>query len=138
MASSALHRLRRSGARLGAGALVAVFLCAQLGGALHFAVVQHVSCAEHGELVEIGTDAGVRAAAVATHETVRADDTTLHGHDHCGVSAIRRERIHHVAPLALAARLPTTSLAHASLARRAPPRAIAILDLAPKSSPPRA
>jgi hypothetical protein len=135
---SALNGLCRASARLGASALVAVLLCAQLGGALHFAVVQHVSCAEHGELVEIGADADARAARVATHETVRADDTTIHGHDHCAVSAIRREPIHSVAPLALAARLPNAAITDASIARHEPPRAIAILDLAPKSSPPRA
>jgi hypothetical protein len=116
--------------------LAAALLVAQLGGAAHLALVQHVRCADHDELVEL-PHAGVARADAASPPHGRAlapAASARHGHDHCAVSALRCQG-HACAPRA-AARALASSTELAPPAGRAPPPAIALLDLAPKSSPP--
>ncbi len=119
-----------------AALIAAALLAAQLGGAAHFALVQHVRCAEHDELVELPNAAASRAVAPVTpHRSLATDASEAHGHDHCGIVALRCEAGHASAPRA-AVLAPQSSTDHAPPALRAPPPAIALLDLAPKSSPP--
>ncbi len=108
---------------------------------LHLLLVQHVTC-EHGELVE------VRRAHVSSRHAVHriakpSDASTLTegsadrpGHEHCDVVAMRHG-LPEVAPPVAAASLVWVALATID-GERAEQRAVPILSLAPKGSPPAA
>lgn len=134
---------RASLARLSTLSLVALCLTAQLSGFAHLALVPHVTCPEHGELVEAGTQVRVvlRSSAgdvAAVSSEPRVEGSASHSHDHCICTAVRR------APgrVSRASTVPELSagLTPAGLATREVPRAPALapLELAPKSSPPSA
>lgn len=125
--------------------LAVLCLAAQLAGTVHLALVTHVTCAEHGELVEAG-DAGLGPAARSRQAAPSASGQRLaaaearegaHGHEHCLASALRRA----AAPLEAPGHLGPAP-APAPLARPrpapAPAAAIALLAVAPKASPPAA
>ncbi len=136
MVPRALNWLRRNHTRLSASVLASALVCAQLSSAMHFAFVKHVSCAEHGELVEVGPNTAAPRAVVTPNKAVHSDESVQHGHDHCTITALRRERFLPASPITITTRIPSVLLAYAPTALRAPPPAIALLDLAPKSSPP--
>jgi hypothetical protein len=118
--------------------LVGIF-CAfsQVSGALHWVLIEHARCAEHGEWVHAGegdhahSDASTAPASVS----VQAGGTDEHGHDHCDFLRAPRE-------LTLVSSAPT-SLPAPQIMRssggvrgsdsKAP---IARYELAPKTSPP--
>jgi len=137
-------------------------LCALLGPgpalqALHFSLVQHRICPEHGELLHVGSEEGSAGAAAAASGSGRASSLAVaaasgtdvasaaqgpsggsadsHDHDACGVSVLG----------SVAAVWPATAktvTALAELREPRPPRAerahvgIALLDYAPKLEPP--
>ena len=128
------RRFRRTKARYWASAIAFFVLAAQIGGLAHLAFVKHVECAEHGEMVE------VRAGSTIDHQdpvaAFHTDSAPAHGHDHCGIATLRRERTQsHSVPVAVAPQ-PRTDLGRTLERAIAPPPSIAILDLAPKNSPP--
>jgi len=108
---------------------------------LHLLLVQHVTC-EHGELVEVrrprvsSRHAGHRIAKRSDAPTLTEGTADRPGHDHCDVVAMRH-RIPDVAPPVAAASLVWVELATIDGAR-AEQRAVPILSLAPKGSPPAA
>jgi len=128
-------------------ALPFVVLCALVyaGSVAHFALVQHATCLEHGEVIHVGEGqahapsqavedssarSGVRitragAAAVASHDTEA----------HCAHAFFRREGLPPPAELLLAREALTVS-GSAPLVDQVYPEPVARLRLAPKSSPP--
>ncbi len=116
----------------------------QVAGYAHLAFTSHVTCAEHGELVEAdGGDQGASAAdtlaarehAAGGHADLSTAGDGAHDHDHCTLAPHRRDRVTHEGALVL---VPAATAAVADGVRFAiaPPRPIALLALAPKSSPP--
>ena len=122
--------------RLGAVSLVlfAALGVAQVLPALHFALVVHRVCAEHGELVH--EPASVAREAAPVEASVVARDGVSHEHEHCEVLA---------APGSFAALVPAAAEAAAPGAlsfsvgfgrARAAHMRIALLAYAPKLAPP--
>jgi hypothetical protein len=125
-------------------ALAALCLVGQLSSLAHMAVVRHVACSEHGELVH--ADEG-RTAGPARHTASESDSAlprlapvptppSAHGHDHCLVTTLRRER----GVLPQQSHLAGVAPAEQRLVgdgRDVPPVAsFALFRLAPKNSPP--
>jgi hypothetical protein len=108
---------------------------------LHLLLVQHETC-EHGELVEVPVGARVAASRPAIPAAARANGSpTLSegavapgGHDHCDALAVRH-RIPDVGPAIAAASLVWIAPIAAG-GERAEVRAVPLLSLAPKGSPP--
>jgi hypothetical protein len=121
-----------------AGALATLALVGQLASFAHLVLVRHVTCAEHGELIEVGHE---RALAVATAHAdspgiATAATGQAHGHDHCLLAPMRRDRVALGAPHALdCAHVDAFGTIGRVGARLIPPP-IAVILLAPKSSPP--
>ena len=118
--------------------LAVLWLATQLSVFAHLALVPHVTCLEHGELVDAG--AQVAAAQAVERDVVAAQAVVVpeHAHDHCLLTAMRRVSArlirHSVTLEPILAVEPGTQPAHEQLL--AP--VIALLDVAPKSSPPSA
>jgi hypothetical protein len=132
-------RLTKAPAQLMVSLLAVLALFGQLGGAVHLAVVQHVACPEHGELVEVDQDLQHHDRArssTPTHAVVLADHAEAHGHDHCVIAIARRDRVRH-APnqLSIVPREGADQWVSAC-GFVLPPPAISLLFLAPKNSPP--
>ena len=126
--------------RFAALATGVLLLAGQLSSLAHFALVQHARCAEHGELVHARAEgAPVAAAPTATRGTsalTPAAAEEAHGHDHCVLGVARRSGAllpGRTTPTAPAPR--PSGVAARSLATPAAP-SVALLRLAPKSSPP--
>lgn len=107
--------------------------------ALHFALISHEICADHGELVH-GSSASHRSAAVpanAGDHAAALPGGTAEEHDHCPVLS---RRIEHTAVLAnTSVRLPPVTVEHACLVTDRDgvvPSRSALLLAAPKQSPP--
>ena len=128
-------------------ALPFVVLCAlaYAGNVAHFALVQHATCLEHGEVIHVGEgEAHVQPQAVeqsSAQSGVRvtqasAEATASHGSEaHCAHTFFRREGLAPPAEvllplkaLAIAGPAPLVAQVHAE--------PVARLRLAPKSSPP--
>jgi hypothetical protein len=123
--------------------LAAVCLASQLSGLAHLALVPHLACAEHGELVELGPGGPEHRSLVQVEASGRvqaspAQVSQRHGHDHCVLAALRRtpaclER----GPASVEARPSEEPVA--GWRRVAPPGSgLPVLAVAPKSSPPAA
>lgn len=126
---------------------VACFLVlSQISSFLHFFVVQHTVCPEHGELVHAAPGDLVAATspdplpqsrdnAVDTAKSSRSSDAN-HGHDHCMVCAQRRE---HATLARSPAVVPPSLGAKLAVARDRGARILSSVPLyliAPKNSPP--
>jgi len=118
----------RSGAALVVAALLAV---GPLFDEAHRATVRHVTCVEHGELIEAASS----PAAEASNEARYVELALAHHHDHCSLAA------HRTSPAPLAQ--PLDPIGEPVRAARdpldpaiAPPAPVPLLLLAPKSSPP--
>jgi hypothetical protein len=126
-------------------ALPFVVLCAlvYLGSAVHFALVQHSTCLEHGESIHSGEE-GVAAqpqwleASFTDQRFTRSSQLERAGHGseaHCTHTTLRRETL---VPAALC--LPTPEgravSAQGPGVEQLPSEPVARLRLAPKSSPP--
>ncbi len=140
MLFGSLHNRRNAPrARFAAGLIAALSLVAQLGSVAHLAVVQHVTCLEHGEQIDVARDSGAPAVADAkpvTEPHIAASGEPGHGHEHCPLAAFRRQR---ALPESHARVLPPATAdprAFVLAAHVTPAPAIALLSLAPKSSPP--
>jgi hypothetical protein len=119
------------------------FICAaaamigQLLGFAHIAFKTHVTCAEHGELVDADTAPEIAQSAdrAVVSRLAPARANASHGHEHCATAPHRRDRAAHSF-----VRSVVTSARLAALERRVatvdPPPSIRLILLAPKSSPP--
>src|SRR5262245_46745026 len=65
---------------------LAVAIAAPLASSAHLALVRHVTCAEHGELVEIGAPDGAQAKHAPETRLGALADADSHGHDHCAAT----------------------------------------------------
>lgn len=128
-------------------ALPFVVLCAlaYVGNVAHFALVQHATCLEHGEVIHVGegeahapphaveeasAQSGVRVTQASAEATASHDSEA-----HCAHTVLRREGLAPPAELLL----PVEALAIAGpapLVDQLHPEPVARLRLAPKSSPP--
>jgi hypothetical protein len=113
----------------------------QLSAVTHFLIVEHVQCAEHGELIHAheqhheGDESAYRDAPPASQHFTPSGKADDHGHDHCLVSSERRES---AVPASAPATLASTSV-HAAFF----PQSFAelvfverVYAFAPKTSPP--
>jgi hypothetical protein len=133
-----LHR-----SRLLALPFVALCSLVYLGSAVHFALVQHSTCLEHGEVIHVdGAWAHAQPQQVEasfTDERITGASQGIlasHGAEaHCTHAFLRRESL---PPTALCLLTPEAA-AESSLVRKLeqiPAEPVARLRLAPKSSPP--
>ncbi|HEX4458213.1 MAG TPA: hypothetical protein VIA18_09585 [Polyangia bacterium] len=125
-------------ARAAVGSFAVLALVAQLATVAHLALVTHVTCLEHGELVDVPAPAaaGVAGDSPRAEAHVVAAQQSQHGHDHCPIAALRRQRVLPQSR-AHARSIVTAETRHDWLAAPAESaRAIALLDVAPKTSPP--
>jgi hypothetical protein len=126
-------------------ALPFVALCAvaYLGGALHFALVQHSTCLEHGEVIHLDEVQGPAQAqqvevSFTDERVTRASQgvTASHGAEaHCSHTFLRREGVASTAGLLLAPEAVAES-GSAPVREQLHPEPVARLRLAPKASPP--
>ena len=139
--ATALERRRTWHRHLTVGAAALLCLLAQFSSILHMALVEHVRCAEHGELVHAHGDqhhdhGAVRdrqSSAVSAISSSSSDNG--HGHDHCLVWTERRDPV--LAPLTVTGTVDLVS-GDALLApsRGASVYGLRVYSLAPKTSPP--
>lgn len=121
-------------------ALSAVFGLAQVLPVLHFVLVAHQLCAEHGELVH--AEAGQAPAAHADESHAASSEARLvaaasesHAHDHCGV--VISGHAHGVRLVSPRVCLHASSYLEAALGSARPGHSsIALLAYAPKLAPP--
>ena len=115
-----------------------VVVVTQLFGLGHMLFVSHTQC-EHGELVHEGDVHASHAAAApagdAPGDVVERGAGMEREHDHCDALALRPALIS-VAPSVPALTLLDGFLLPWSVRPRVESRAVALLSLAPKSSPP--
>ncbi len=119
-----------------AACLVVVTLTAQLLSLAHVATVSHVTCAEHGESVELsGVSEGESHHHAGT--CLRQAEAASDHHDHCVIASFRRERSTSAPSLHTGLELtpPAYALSFARIASAAAPP-IALIRLAPKLPPP--
>jgi hypothetical protein len=124
----------------GVAALLAVVaLAGQVSSFAHLVLVRHVTCAEHGELVELGREHATASAAPtrqASATVAAAAAESGHGHEHCLIAPMRRDRLAASAPAALdSAHIDAYGTIGVLVADAVPPP-IAVIFLAPKNSPP--
>jgi hypothetical protein len=119
-------------------AAVVLCLLAQVSDVLHLLLVEHVVCAQHGELIHEGEHAHAEATGQPTDATAFVpSDLEDHGHEHCALWSDRREELTLGAPsigVALPRAMP--SLTPPATTRLDAVLAIPLLFLAPKNSPP--
>jgi hypothetical protein len=102
---------------------------------LHFALVSHEICADHGEAVHAGA-ASHSASAVASGPAAHAADDHAE-HDHCPLLGRRTEQADASgAPTATLSTLAAAPLAPAAAATEIAPSRAELLLTAPKQSPP--
>jgi hypothetical protein len=140
-ASNHRRHLPRKGvaARLLAVAAVASLAFAQFSASWHEATVQHVRCAEHGELTHVSPVSSLRRVSISRGNTVESSDVeTVEAHDHCGfVFAVQGSAPAPV--LRVAVRFAPPPVIAQQPADPAPrPGRTFVLASAPKTSPPSA
>ena len=119
------------------GSLLAIILQGSTGG--HMLLVEHVRCAEHGDLVHSGEGHAHQSELHTETEVAAIDGGTDSGpedaHEHCAMSADRRDA---PAPLADAQQIAGAHAADATVSLIASPLATTapLYRLAPKNSPP--
>jgi hypothetical protein len=118
--------------------LVGIF-CAfsQVSGALHWVLVEHARCAQHGEWVHVGEGdhAHSDAAATPASVSVQAAGSDEHGHDHCDFLPTPRElTLVRSAQSSLPAPRVIDSSGDVRCSDSKAP--ISLYELAPKTSPP--
>lgn len=134
-------RPRRAGRAFAASLALAAFAGGPIAGAFHQALVHHEVCAEHGALVHVGDRPHDAAAPHDDREPGWRETTAraLHGghtHEHCGLASHRRTPV--AGPEKSRAASVTVLVRGAASAQAivSPLASVAILALAPKSSPP--
>ena len=108
---------------------------AHLAGTLHFALISHEICADHGELVHRASASG------AEHHHARGPVATPSGaddeHDHCPVAGRRHDQLAvGEAPVVQVAEAPVALAPSVSTGALVVPSRAALLLAAPKQSPP--
>jgi hypothetical protein len=117
------------------------YLClsAQLLGLLHVLLVRHATCPGHGELthgVPVSASHGEQPLALTVHG---AGPTIEHRDEHCLLFVARRRDLAALSPTSAAALAPPPPVtAPAVVGASALFPALAVLRLAPKTSPPAA
>ena len=119
-------------------ALIALELGASFAG-LEGVAVRHVMCAEHGAAIDVPL--AVDQTAVDPQDPFSDDNLAGHDrprvldHDHCALAACAADAVAPDARVALA--LPAPPVHHILTAPAvSPPRAVRLLSIAPKTSPP--
>jgi hypothetical protein len=121
--------------------LVALFYATEHASVVaHFALVQHVVCDEHGELMDVDVATFAMSASEARPSSepawAKSPAPAGHHHEHCNVLAHLRQQL----PVPIFAGLPARVAAVPELAsapfESAPPLAVPLYRLAPKNSPP--
>lgn len=133
-------RGRRAAWRGFAPAVALLALLGQTSALLHRALVQHATCAEHGESVHVAAAANTPVPAFSLGEdhadlSAPADEVSADHHEHCA-AADNRAATTRLVPDQSTALLPAGALTtpmHAA----APGTAVAAYLIAPKTSPPR-
>jgi len=134
------RRLRR---HLAQAALVSVFVAGQLLGTLHFVLVEHVICLEHGEMTHAAKVAeptdwipSSPLGEIARFESGRPGAYwAVDDHAHCLVQALRRETATRTRVSTPATTEGRCALDHPLTASH-PSEESALFMLAPKHSPP--
>jgi hypothetical protein len=126
--------------RVVASVLATVALAGQVTSFAHLVLVRHVTCAEHGELVEVGKTHVVARPAHGPSQPidafVAAAAADEHGHEHCLIAPMRRDRIAAGAPESFdSAHIDAYGTVGVIVADEVTPP-IAVILLAPKNSPP--
>jgi hypothetical protein len=124
----------RGRARVIVGGLLAL---AQIVAFAHVALVEHRTCAMHGETTHGAHGAVSPDFELASLPAARpVSDAVSGGHDHCVCMALGRER-YVLSPLGSDGMLAIVSVALQGLqVARQPVLSIAVFSLAPKNSPP--
>ena len=122
---------RRTYIAAGAATLAAWFAAAEIASFAHEAAVRHATCAEHGESIHVGAGATTPAPA---RQRVTPGSTAAADHDHCSVTPMAAGDTPDCAPTLSSSAAPQPSID--VIPPAAPPPAIALLLVAPKSSPP--
>lgn len=122
-------------------ASIAAIGFAQFSASWHEITVQHVRCAEHGELTHVASMShiGVAPAPTARRNTIESADLgTIDGHDHCGfVFALRNAAPTTVVRIAVKFSSPPAVVQQPAAPIPGTGRAF-VLASAPKTSPPAA
>jgi hypothetical protein len=119
--------------------MVATVAGSPIASSWHELTVQHVRCAEHGELTHVPTSRGLAVTEARTVASVGGLDlAALDGHDHCSSGCIVRKKLDaSVIPTPLRwAPPPSIGREIRDLAPR--PGRACVLASAPKTSPPSA
>jgi hypothetical protein len=125
------------GARCVLLTLSLVCLTGPAASLVHWLVVPHRTCAEHGELVHGDAPPVDPARAPGEIVELRAAPTSAHdGHDHCSVSLLPRETASPVGPADEIARARPARAATLPADADAAPQPVELVLLAPKNSPP--
>ena len=122
-----------------AAVLAVVALAGQVSSFAHLVLVRHVTCAEHGDMIEVGhertivTTSSHRQALTAVRAASPAE---THGHEHCLIARMRRDRLTADTPASLdSAHIDAYGTIGVVGDDEVAP-SIAAIILAPKNSPP--
>ncbi len=120
--------------------LAFVLVASQASAWFHAIAIAHVACLEHGEAMHGGAALGDDARAAPDDEAaqlgLRADLTTVAGHDHCANAALLRWRdVALTAPAVVAPPTPASRPMPFAPSHHVVRGAVVYL-LAPKTSPP--
>jgi hypothetical protein len=125
-----------AGCRLLGGAVALAAMLSQVAGFAHLAFTRHVTCAEHGDLIEAGEAPAASAAQDQAHSRLAINgDGATHGHDHCLLAPQRRDRTTQSFTRTLVATAELPFMAR-FVDAVGPPPTIQLILLAPKNSPP--
>jgi hypothetical protein len=118
-------------------ALIALELTASIAG-LEGVATRHVVCAEHGDAIDVPL--AVDQSAVDPDDAYTDDNLAGHDrahvtHEHCALAACANDAIAPRTRAVLAAVAPPVHLVPIAPAFT-PPRAVRLLSIAPKTSPP--
>jgi hypothetical protein len=133
------RKTKRMTSRARALSALGAYLClgAQLLGLVHVLVVRHATCPTHGEVTH-GLAAEPSSGDQPLADTIRgAPGPALeHRDEHCLLAIARRREMAGLSPIAHAAVAPLPSTAPAIAGARPLITVLAVLRLAPKTSPP--
>lgn len=116
-------------------------LSAQFSSVLHMLLVEHVRCAEHGELAHAGGDEhddhgrALREASSSGPAISSSSSQGDHGHDHC-LTCSERRKLAILPPASLELRAPERDGALLAFGRDASVHPVSVCSYAPKTSPP--
>ena len=139
----AIHTAKRRQALLRRVTVWVGLLClyAQFASALHMLLVEHVRCAEHGELIHANGDKhedhdSASRELSSSGPTIGVSSRHAdHGHDHC-LTCSERRKLALLPPMLPELRAPEDRFAVLATGWDAPFPSLRIYSLAPKTSPP--